>query len=619
MAAPSGIVWGSTVGSYGRIGIYTDVSSTSTETTVAVEVWFWSKYSVSDTSNTLYYDNRSSSGSATTSVGSVSINTTVDTGEGWSTSNQKKLKSYSYTYTRKSSAVTRYLYAKLANIDRVGGTMYASTTVSIPKLSSYTISYNANGGSGAPSSQTKLYGSSLTLSSTKPTRTGYTFQGWATSSTGSVAYAAGASYTANSSATLYAVWKANTYTIVYNANGGSGAPGKQTKTYGAALTLSSTKPTRTNYTFKGWGTSASATTVKYAAGASYTSNASITLYAIWELSYSKPRITSASAYRCNSSGTADDSGAYARVKFSWACDKTVSSIKIEWKLASASSYSSSNSKTVSASGTSGNVNEIIGSNAISSESTYDVQITVADGSGNSTKKISIPGAKFPIDVKNGGKGIAFGKAAELDDYADFQYKVNFRQSATMPNGIGFFGKTSDGTGLNMIYVNSYNNTIIGWGGYNNSIGTTNMYGTSIKLNSNNGVFVDGIQIATNKVLWSGAYYMMDSQTCTLTEAVSSQANGIVLVWSWYDTSNSEPVNQNFHHQFIPKYPVSTHSGKGSTIFLTGATATTAAVKYFYVSDTTVTGYAGNNAEAFTSDSGIVLNPKKFVLRYVIGV
>ena len=76
----------------------------------------------------------------------------------------------------------------------------------------YSISYNANGGIGAPASQTKRYGESLTLSSTVPTRTGYTFMGWATSTYGSVAYMPGASFTANADTTLYAVWKANTYT-----------------------------------------------------------------------------------------------------------------------------------------------------------------------------------------------------------------------------------------------------------------------------------------------------------------------------------------------------------------------------------------------------------------------
>lgn len=156
---------------------------------------------------------------------------TVDSGSGWSTSNQQKLGSYSYTYTRGTSAVTRYLRAKLTDVDRVGGTMRAAAAVTIPKLASYIVSYNANGGSGAPSSQTKWYGKSLTLSTIKPTRTGYTFQGWATSASGSVAYSSGGSYTTNAAVTLHAVWKVITYTVSYNANGGSGAPSNQTKTY----------------------------------------------------------------------------------------------------------------------------------------------------------------------------------------------------------------------------------------------------------------------------------------------------------------------------------------------------------------------------------------------------
>ncbi len=151
--------------------------------------------------------------------------------------------------------------------------------------STYTISYNANGGSGAPSSQTKTENVTLTLSSTRPTRSGYTFMGWSTSSTASYAtYSAGGSYTANASTTLYAVWSKNTsyYTVSYNANGGTGAPASQTKTENVTLTLSSTRPTRSGYTFLGWSTSSSATSPSYYPGGSYTANASRTLYAVWE-------------------------------------------------------------------------------------------------------------------------------------------------------------------------------------------------------------------------------------------------------------------------------------------------------------------------------------------------
>ena len=155
----------------------------------------------------------------------------------------------------------------------------------------YKVAFNANGGTGAPAAQTKTYGTTLKLNAAVPTRTGYTFQGWGTSASDtSVDYKAGANYTANAAITLYAIWKINTYTIKYNANGGTGAPASQTKTYGTTLKLSTTKPTKTSteaegstttYAFKGWSTSSTATTATYAAGANYTANANATLYAVW--------------------------------------------------------------------------------------------------------------------------------------------------------------------------------------------------------------------------------------------------------------------------------------------------------------------------------------------------
>ena len=161
-------------------------------------------------------------------------------------------------------------------------TLYAIWT---KNAETYTVTYDANGGSGAPSAQTKTEDVALTLSTVKPTRSGYTFQGWATSSTATTAqYQPGGTYTANASVTLYAVWKKNaeTYTVTYNANGGSGAPSAQTKTEDVALTLSTVKPTRSGYTFQGWATSATATTAQYQPGDSYTTNASVTLYAVWK-------------------------------------------------------------------------------------------------------------------------------------------------------------------------------------------------------------------------------------------------------------------------------------------------------------------------------------------------
>jgi uncharacterized repeat protein (TIGR02543 family) len=287
------------------------------------------------------------------------------------------------------------------------GTKTASGSISVAAETTYTVAYNANGGTGAPGTQTKWAGVTLTLSNTKPTRTGYTFQNWLSSAQNKT-YAPGAFYGYDASTTMTAQWSAVTYTVSYNANGGSGAPGNQTKTYGTALTLSSTKPTRANYNFKGWGTSASSTTVAYAPGASYTANAGITLYAIWELAYVKPRITGFSVSRCNSSGAISDSGTYALVKFSWACDKTVSGITIAW------SGGSSGSATVSASGTSGTVSQVVGGGGLSADYTYTITATVTDSGGSTSQSSSMAGTAYVMDFLSGGKGVAFGKPAEKE-------------------------------------------------------------------------------------------------------------------------------------------------------------------------------------------------------------
>ena len=86
----------------------------------------------------------------------------------------------------------------------------------------YTISYNANGGSNAPGDQSKIENKSISLSSSKPTRTGYTFVNWNTKKDGSgTTYKAGASYNSNADLTLYAQWRINKVYIKLDANGGN--------------------------------------------------------------------------------------------------------------------------------------------------------------------------------------------------------------------------------------------------------------------------------------------------------------------------------------------------------------------------------------------------------------
>ena len=444
MAAPSGTSWGSVVtgsnsGQKGKIGIYVTTSSTNTAVKTTVQIWFWTIYSCYDKPIKLKYDaGEDVTSASTTVVTSKDINHTVDTGDGWSTRNQTKL--YEYTtstgWSRYHTQRTINFCASLSGIDMLSGkTMTASKSITIKAKPSYTVSYSANGGSGAPSSQTKWYDESLTLSSTKPTRTGYTFKGWSTSSTATTAtWSAGGTYTTNATDTLYAVWKANTYTVSYNANGGSGAPSSQTKTYGKTLTLSNTVPTRTNYNFVGWATSSTATTASYQAGGSYTKNSAATLYAVWELAYSKPRITNISVNRVNTNGQSDDQGTRCKVTFSWATDKAAPTITISYRQTTSTNWSD---VTLTAQNTSGTVEQIL-SATFSIDKSYEVKVTVADSVGSSYVTRTLSSGKFIIDFKAGGDGVAIGKAAENAGF-DVDMETTFKKSITTHGEIEIYG------------------------------------------------------------------------------------------------------------------------------------------------------------------------------------
>ena len=437
MAAPSGTTWGSIKGSYGRIGIYVSLSNVDLQSTATIQVWFWSKYSVSDSNNRFWY-NHNATTATTERTGDITIRHTVSSGSGWSTSNQTKLGTFTYTYNRTASAQKKSCAAKFSGIDSVasGSAMTVTASFTVPALPTYTVTFDANGGTGAPSSQSKLHGSTITLSSTVPTRTGYSFLGWNSSATATApTYSPGGEFTANLNATLYAVWLPDTYDVTFDANGGSGAPAKQTKTHDVTLTLPSTIPTRTNYNFLGWSTSTNSTTAIYQAGDSYTANTGATLYAVWELAYTAPRITGLSVTRCSEDGTTVDDGTYFKIAFSWATDKTVASIVVKWKASSSTDWTQS---TISASGTSGTVNSVLGAGAISTEFLYDISLVVTDEVGYSTASRSIPGLAYAIDFKAGGKGVAIGKPAQKDDVFEVALTQYDKFETLVGNGLAAY-------------------------------------------------------------------------------------------------------------------------------------------------------------------------------------
>lgn len=468
-----------TVSKWTPFGVALDITATgstvtrtsATQFTVKINASWETYYSGAQTN----YGMTASSGGATTTI-SAFDGTKRSSGSGSLTG------TYSISGNGSATKTITVTFKNFNTDNDDSATKTVSFTVTVPAWTSYTIKYNANGGSGAPSSQTKWKNQTLTLSSTKPTRTGYSFLGWSTSSTAtSATYSAGGSYTANAAATLYAVWKANTYTVSYNANGGSGAPASQTKTYGVSLTLSSTKPTRTNYTFKGWGTSASATTVSYAAGASYTTNSAITLYAVWELSYVKPTITGFSLNRSDSSGNASDEGTYAHVVFNWTTSVSATAVTIEYRQSGGTTWTT---VTVASSGTSGSVDKILSTFDV--ETSYDFRITVNDGTNSLIKSGMLTAMIYLIDFKNGGDGVAFGKPAELENIADFGFQAMFRDKAIFKNNTCIYGTKPDGTVFEAINLQNANgNLVFGYDNYEQKNGYTNIYGNDINFGVSN--------------------------------------------------------------------------------------------------------------------------------------
>ena len=155
--------------------------------------------------------------------------------------------------------------------------------------SALTLVYSANGGTGAPhDNQVYQSGDTATIPQTTPTRYGYTFLGWAAEQNAEVAqYKKGETYTfAGASAVLYAVWKANAYTVVYNANGGAGDMQNGEFTFGTKGALAKNSFAKIGYTFVGWSLSQNGAAA-YKDGAEIADlcadeNGTVTLYAVWE-------------------------------------------------------------------------------------------------------------------------------------------------------------------------------------------------------------------------------------------------------------------------------------------------------------------------------------------------
>ena len=184
--------------------------------------------------------------------------------------------------------------------------LYSSWTPNV-----YVVTYNPNGGNGAPATTSQSFnhgGTALAPSGRGTlTRTGYTFAGWSLNTAGTgtiysnpnevVVGTTTKTYTPTASVVFYAKWTAGTFAVSFDANGGTGTQMSNLSiTAGTAITLTNIGYTRAGYTFNGWNTLADGTGTAYANSASVTLFANTTLYAQWVVvKPGAPSVTATSA------------------------------------------------------------------------------------------------------------------------------------------------------------------------------------------------------------------------------------------------------------------------------------------------------------------------------------
>lgn len=174
---------------------------------------------------------------------------------------------------------------------------------------------------------------------------------------------------------------------------------------------------------------------------------------------------------------------------------------------------------------------------------------------------------------------------------------------------GFVGITYDDSAKT--YASMYVND-----NFNSTYNQLKMYSTKSELTKP--LYINGIEFSgRNKTLWTGGTYMSASQTATLSEAISKQANGIVLVFSRYSSSTAQ--NYHFNMHYVPKEVIADRGGCGFTFTMTtDGSFSVYATKYLYIHDTKIVGNDVNTTNG-TGSCGITYNNAGFVLRYVYGV
>lgn len=355
------------------------------------------------------------------------------------------------------------------------------------------------------------------------------------------------------------------------------------------------------------------------------------------MDYEEPYFTTLNAFRCDVNGNASEKGTYLYVALKGGVSplggKNTVSYVIEYKKTTEEAY-----QTYTLDITEPTIDNYVILENIESSSSYNVRAVITDYFASVSKNAPpIPSVFRTVHYKTGGRGIAFGKMAEYDDV----FEVAFKTKLTGGLEPVFLEAETD---LNDVRTpNFYTGENISTFNYVNCPLTSGTFYLEVMPCGESGQvkqrivschkteavtyerfyyqseWGEWIRLSdfSNNLLWSGTYYMTDTQTITLAEAISKQATGIILVFSYYNKTEGAAENQNFNSFFVPKMLVNLQSGKGHAFQMNNASVTLYGGKYLYISDTQISG-SSSNKSAGTS-SGITFDNTYYVLRYVIGV
>lgn len=312
------------------------------------------------------------------------------------------------------------------------------------------------------------------------------------------------------------------------------------------------------------------------------------------LPYTAPRIDSVSMQRCDANGTQNHLGAYIKVTFtasvSALSNKNTARYVLQYKPQTASSYT-----TVTLSSYTNQYSVSNGSYifAATADTGYNVQLVVTDDFKTSTRTAQAATGEVTMHFLSTKDGAAFGKYAETQNLLDINWDTRVRGELTLDGDIkGDVNITGEAT------AGSVNIT----GGL--TAGSAEITG-ALKAN--------GFEFGANKVLWSGGVYMNETQTADLSEPISEQPHGVVMIFGFY--SNGTTSNEQFSCHFVPKAFVSTLPGRGINFFIGGLWHM--AAKYLYFTDNVISGHSSNSVDSTVGS--VTLENRSFVLRYVIGV